>query len=136
LRNASDQFFEWARPAELALGEMPADHPVSIRPAIRTESAVKLDGHVESSKPSVKRRPRFVVEAVTLLAGDTSDGKVSLSPLGQYLKRTDPAFSPKVYGNSGLLDMLKTYDLLQTSEESGGSWVVSLARPPATSGST
>ena len=47
--------------------------------------------------------------------------------LGQYLKRTDPAFSPKLYGHSGLLDMVKTYDLLKSEQEVGGHWSVSLA---------
>ncbi|MCY1286282.1 hypothetical protein D9M69_321830 [compost metagenome] len=46
---------------------------------------------------------------------------------GQYLKRTDPAFSPSAFGRSGLLDMIKTYDLLQLVQENGGHWSVSLA---------
>ncbi len=69
----------------------------------------------EPSKPVVKRRPRFVVDAVSLLAGGTSEGKVTLSALGQYLKRTDSAFSPNVYGHAGLLDMIRTYDLRPTT---------------------
>ena len=73
----------------------------------------------------VKRRPRFLVEAVALLASDTSEGKVGLGALGQYLKRTDPAFSPQTYGHSGLLNMVKTYDLLP-QQELGGHWSVSL----------
>lgn len=98
LRNASDEFFEWVAP-ELTL---------------------------ESPKPAIKRRPKFVMEAVALLASDTPEGKVGLSPLGAYLKRADPAFSPKVYGHSGLLSMVKTYDLLELKQEDGGSWSVSL----------
>ncbi len=62
-----------------------------------------------------------------MLVSDTSEGKVHLGPLGQYLKRTDPAFSPKAYGHSGLLDMVKTYDLLQVQQEQGGHWSVGLA---------
>ncbi|HCF2189843.1 TPA: OST-HTH/LOTUS domain-containing protein, partial [Pseudomonas aeruginosa] len=81
----------------------------------------------EPVKPAVKRRPRFVVDAVSLLAARTSEGKVTLSALGQYLKRTDPAFSPSAFGHSGLLDMIKTYDLLQLVQEVGGHWSVSLA---------
>ena len=64
--------------------------------------------------------PRFVVEAVALLADNTSDGQVHLGGLGQYLKRADPSFSPKDYGHSGLLDMLKTYDLLELHQAQGG----------------
>jgi uncharacterized protein (TIGR00288 family) len=102
LRRASDHFFEWIRP----------DQP-----------------RQESQKTPFKRRPRFIVDAVTLLAGDTSDGKVQLSPLGNYLKRTAPAFSPKTYGHSGLLDMVKTYDLLDTRQDAAGHWSVGLAAP-------
>jgi hypothetical protein len=81
----------------------------------------------DAAKPAVKRRPRFLVEAVSLLASDTSEGKVGLGVLGQYLKRTDPAFSPQTYGHSGLLNMVKTYDLLIPRQEEGGHWSVSLA---------
>jgi len=125
LRNASDQFFEL----------MEADQaPALVSAAINDISGIKLEqvAKTELAKPEVpkplpKRRPRFVVDAVALLAADTSEGKVSLGGLGQYLKRTDPAFSPNVYGHSGLLDMVKTYDLLKLQKEVGGHWSVSLA---------
>ena len=55
------------------------------------------------------------------------DEAVHLGGLGQYLKRTDPAFSPQTYGHSGLLDMLRTYDLLTVQQETGGYWTVRLA---------
>lgn len=122
LRNASDQFFEWARPQPEQTA--PSDAP--------EKDGVKVGGEARGEapkppKPPVKRRPRFVVDAVTLLTSDTSEGKVSLGALGQYLKRTDPAFSPQTYGHTGLLDMLKTYDLLTPIQEAGGHWSVSLA---------
>lgn len=101
LRNASDQFFEW-QPAE---------------PATSTKETKPTEAKVP------KRRPKAVIAAVSLLAADTSEGRVSLSALGQYLKRTDPAFSPKAYGHSGLLDMLQTYPDLRTVREGGGYWV-------------
>jgi len=116
LRNASDQFFEWVKPE--------APEPVTDLPeraAVKAEAAKP-----EASKPAVKRRPRFLVDAVSLLASDTSEGKVDLGALGQYLKRTDPAFSPKSYGHSGLLDMVRTYDLLAPRQEAQGLWSVSL----------
>jgi uncharacterized protein (TIGR00288 family) len=123
LRNASDQFFEWVRPELTSecngVGPMSATDKVSSA----TTKAVKP----ELPKPAVKRRPLFVVEAVTLLAADTPEGKVGLGLLGQYLKRTDPAFSPKVYGHSGLVDMVETYDLLKAQQEEGGHWTVRLA---------
>jgi hypothetical protein len=62
-----------------------------------------------------------------MLTADTSEGKVALGPLGSYLKRTDPAFSPQTYGHSGLLDMIKTYDLLVAQQEPSGQWSVRLA---------
>lgn len=114
LRHASDHFFEWARPAEAV--------------ATQTEAPRKSDApRQEPGKPALKRRPRMVVDAVSLLAANTSDGRVQLSPLGNYLKHTDPAFSPKTYGHSGLLDMLKTYDLLETRTDANGHWTVGLA---------
>jgi uncharacterized protein (TIGR00288 family) len=119
LRNASDQFFEW----------VPAEVPP--QPAVdttKTGQPAKADvPKVEAPKPVPKRRPLSVVEAVTLLAGDTSEGKVNLGALGSYLKRTDPAFSPQTYGHSGLLDMVKTYDRLVVKHEEGGGWSVSLS---------
>lgn len=123
LRNASDQFFEWVKPepqAELVV-ESPSKSPA------KTESVKSETSKPEPVKISAKRRPRFVVEAVSLLASDTSEGKVGLGALGQYLKRTDPSFSPQAYGHSGLLNMIKTYDLLTACQEDGGHWSVSLA---------
>jgi hypothetical protein len=82
---------------------------------------------MEIIKPTPKLRPKFVVEAVSMLAADTAEGKVTVSALGSYLKRTDPAFSPQTYGHSGLLDMIKTYDLLVAQQEQGTHWSVRLA---------
>lgn len=62
-----------------------------------------------------------------IVTSDTSAGKVSLGAPGQYLKRTDPGFSPTTYGHSGLLDMVKTYDRLKLKQEEGGHWNVGLA---------
>lgn len=122
LRNASDQFFEWTRP------EPAAEHVVETTARTAKAEPAKADAaKPEQPKPAVKRRPRFLVEAVSLLASDTSEGKVGLGVLGQYLKRTDPAFSPQTYGHSGLLNMVKTYDLLIPRQEEGGQWSVSLA---------
>lgn len=123
LRNASDQFFEWSRD-EHALDPFLDNAEKS---AAKTEPDTKPEPAKNAqAKPAIKRRPKFVVDAVSLLAGGTSEGKVSLSALGQYLKRTDPAFSPNSYGHSGLLDMVKTYDLLHLIQESGGHWNVGL----------
>lgn len=123
LRNASDQFFEWSR-------EEHHQGPVAEQAeknSSKAETCKQDASKPEPSKPVIKRRPRFVIDAVALLAGGTSEGKVTLSALGQYLKRTDPAFSPNSYGHSGLLDMTKTYDLLHLTQEPGGHWSVGLA---------
>lgn len=112
LRNASDQFFEW--------------QPENALEAEQTDTNA-TQAKTESTKlPAIKRRPKFVVDAVALLADSTSDGQVHLGGLGQYLKRTDPGFSPKDYGHSGLLDMLKTYDLLTLKKAEGGHYTVGL----------
>jgi uncharacterized protein (TIGR00288 family) len=129
LRNASDQFFEWTKPAAT---EPPA--PTSNGQG-HVPTAKAAAPKAEPAKPAAKRHPRFVVDAVRLMASDTSEGKVPLSPLGQYLKRTDPAFSPQVYGHPGLLDMLRSYELLMVQQEPGGHWSVRLS-PKAVSGDT
>lgn len=117
LRNASDQFFEW-RP-EVVLTEN-AGEPVKA-----SVSACKDEARIASQeKAAIKRRPRSVIEAVNMLTSDNPEGKVGLSALGQYLKRTDPGFSPSAYGHSGLLDMIKTYDLLVWKKEEGGQYTV------------
>lgn len=120
LRNASDQFFEWGPPPKQAALAEPVT-PVAQDP-VKTDALKKDD-----PKPVGKQRPKFVVEAVTLLTGDTVEGKVALSPLGSYLRRTYPSFSPQVYGHSGLLDMLRTYDLLTLEQEANGHWTVKVA---------
>lgn len=125
LRNASDQFFEWtssrsAPDSIVGTGQRSAEKPIM-------PTGVEHGARHDPPKVAMKRRPRFLVEAVALLASDTSEGKVSLGQLGQYLKRTDPAFSPEIYGHSGLLSMVKTYDLLAATQESGGHWSVALA---------
>lgn len=112
LRNASDQFFEWA-PERLT------DAEITSKPV-----ATKSDPLIPMS---LKRRPKFVVDAVVLLAGSNSEGHVHLAALGQYLKRTNPAFSPASYGHSGLLDMLKTYGLLALKKADGGHYTVELS---------
>lgn len=130
LRNASDQFFEWMKPASAPETVPPVatlpSQPAGARPAGST---------LEGAKAATKRRPLMVVEAVKLMAADTAEGKVHLGPLGQYLKRTDPAFSPRTYGHSGLLDMLRTYDLLTVQQEAGNYWTVRLAPPAELEGS-
>ena len=110
LRNASDQFFEWLPP------EPPAEPAGS--------AAAAKAAPPPAPKPPAKRRPKAVLNAVSLLAADTPDGRVGLGALGQYLKRTDPGFSPKAYGHAALSDMVRAYpELLLTQENNSGHWV-------------
>ncbi|MDN3919104.1 NYN domain-containing protein [Roseateles violae] len=111
LRNASDQFFEWT----------PADAPSAGETSVQVAKP--------ASPPKPKQRPRSVVNAVKLMAAETADGRVHVSTLGSYLRRTDPAFTPQTLGHSGLVSMLKTYDLLSLRQEPGGHWTVALAAP-------
>jgi uncharacterized protein (TIGR00288 family) len=101
LRNASDQFFEW-----------PGSERNAGSPETRSETA-----------GPARRRPRSLIDAVALLAADSSEGRVGLGALGQYLKRTDPAFSPKAFGHSGLLDMVQSDPELVVVQDGGGHWV-------------
>lgn len=112
LRNASDHFSEWRPIENVAIAAAIGDTPTT-KPA-------------EPLSKSGKQRPMFVVRAVAEIAADSPEGKVNLSTLGNYLRRTDPGFSPDAYGYSGLLEMLRTYDLLQLIQEDGGRWTVRL----------
>jgi uncharacterized protein (TIGR00288 family) len=125
LRNASDQFFEWRRNEEAIKIDPAGKEAPDMPTASPSAGCAKKDSSDHPGKP-VLRRPRFVIDAVSLLAEGTTEGRVTLSGLGFYLKRTNPAFSPAEYGHSGLLDMVKTYDLLETHREAGGHWTVSL----------
>ncbi len=115
LRNASDHFSEW-KPA-------PAPESDTAEASVANETSTKAAEH--ASKPG-KQRPLSVVRAVAAMAADSPEGKVSLGTLGNYLRRTDPSFSPDNYGYSGLLEMLKAYDLLQLTQEPGKHWTVKL----------
>lgn len=119
LRNASDQFFEWVREAPVLDGCDQTRSASQIGAELKPEATEA----VPAKSPS-NRRPDFVVDAVELLAGAIPDGKITLSALGIYLRRTDPAFSAQLYGHSGLLNMLKTYDDLALKREAGGHWSV------------
>ena len=119
LRNASDQFFEWVKSEALPSTDSVAEK--------NTVGAAKAEPEKTGPKLAIKRRPKSVVDAVRLLSDGTPDGKISLSLLGSYLRRTDPAFSPKNHGHSGLLDMVRSYDLLAAQQEADKYWFVSLA---------
>lgn len=122
LRNAADHFFEWSSVLESA-----PDPRAGYRLDAGGSPAEKKPE--PESRPQAKRRPKSVVDAVAMLAESSSDGQVDLGALGNYLRRTDSSFTPKTYGHSGLLDMLRTYDLLRVGKAEGGGWWVSLAEP-------
>ncbi|TNF82793.1 NYN domain-containing protein [Pseudomonas sp. ICMP22404] len=117
LRNASDQFFEWRKDA--------IDESYTGQVAAGATAAQADDQQIEESTV-------FVVDAVSLLAGDAPEGKITVSALGSYLKRRDPSFSPAKYGFSGLLELMKTHDSLNLHKEPGGHWTVSLLAEPVT----
>lgn len=112
LRNASDQFFQWTAPE-------PAGANEAATPSVKAQLVAKP-----------KLRPKSVVSAVRLLAADSPDGRMNVSKLNDYLRRTDSSFTPQTYGHSGLVNMLKTYDLLDLRQEPGGHWTVALAPAP------
>lgn len=118
LRNASDHFSEWQ--------PVPADSTSNGVSPLGTPASGVTSKPGDPTSKSVKQRPMFVVRAVAEMAADSAEGKVNLSALGNYLRRTDPGFSPDAYGYSGLLEMLRTYDLLQLAQEPGGHWTVRL----------
>lgn len=113
LRNASDQFFMWEKPVEKEdEGVAASSGPAEAKPPTTTPPAIK------------KRRPQALLDAVALLSSNTADGWVGMGALGQYMKRTDPGFSAKVYGHSTLSAMVQCYPQLEFSQDDKtGSWV-------------
>ena len=112
LRNASDQFFEWRKDS--------SDGDEVCQDLTNSDRAT-------DQKPVMNTRPEFMVEAVSLLTGGSAEGKTTIAAVGNYLKRTDPGFNPSLYGYSGLLEMMKTYDEFDLKMEPGGHWTVSIA---------
>jgi hypothetical protein len=90
-------------------------------------AAVAIDDKVIAP---VRRRPRFVVEAVRLLADSASDGRVDLGALGNHLRQVRPGFSHTANGYKSLRIMLDAYDLLCVHQSDLGHCRVGLA-PPA-----
>ena len=125
LRNACDQFFEWESDGDIeAIPVIPVVHTQTDTAASSLQQ--KINALEWETAPSVsQKRPLFVVKAVLLLARDRSEGRISLSELGEYLKRTDPSFSPQAYGHGGLLKMVRAYDLLAVRQEEDGTFWVS-----------
>lgn len=118
LRNASDHFFEWQGSGVEEIGRQIESKTQTARIA----KEVPPKSAIAQRKPP----PEFVGQAVSLLANATPEGKVSLGTLGQYLKRTDPGFTPATHGYSGLLDMLKNCRGLHLKKEDGGHYTVRL----------
>ncbi|WP_138518447.1 NYN domain-containing protein [Limnobacter alexandrii] len=98
LRNATDQFFEFQPP----------------------EATPSKD---QSKQVAKKQKPKMLKSAVALLVTDSPEGWVGLGALGNYLRRSDPGFTPKKFGHSGLLEMVKTFPDLTTKYEGGTHWV-------------
>lgn len=108
LRHACDRFHESAPPA-----------PREAAPAQAAPAAI------------VKRRPRFVVEAVRTLALSSSDGRVDLGALGNHLRAVHAGFSHSAHGYKSLRTMLEAYDLLRVHQTEGGHCRVGLASEAA-----
>lgn len=113
LRNASDQFLEWVRP------ETPAEPITSGGQGGHTSEARTAEAGSQAQATQHHR------------GGHTARGRCARRQgqpgrTGQLAAQGHPAFSPKTNGHSGLLDMVKTYDLLVGRQEEGGSWTVGL----------
>jgi len=108
LRHACDRFHESAPPAPQAVA-----HAQALPAAI------------------VRRRPRFVVEAVRLLTLSSPDGRVDLGALGNHLRASHAGFSHSAYGYKSLRTMLEAYDLLRVHQTEGGHCRVGLASETA-----
>jgi len=81
----------------------------------------------QQAAATLKRRPRFIVEAVRELGKTTPDGSVDLGALGNYLKKARPGFTYADYGHRTLRAMLESYELLHIPHTGPGTCRVSLA---------
>ena len=104
--------------------------PEALRNACDTFYAYSPAAAVANA-PAQKRSPKFIVDAVTRLAGDSPRSKIGLCALGQELKRTRPEFKPGAYGHASLLKMIGSYDLLEITQEAGGLHMVQLTEREA-----
>jgi uncharacterized protein (TIGR00288 family) len=125
LRHASDQFFEWAMPE-------PFPSTVAAQPAEPLVPSAQATPPVAATGPVAKSCPPVVLEAVAMLAADTDDGRVLLSSLGEFLRRSDPSFSTKAYGHATLSNMVRLYPELRLSSEGLIHWVTLSPREEAT----
>ncbi len=89
---------------------------------------------VPAATDVVKRRPRFVVEAVRTLTLSSPDGEVDLGALGNHLRSVHKGFSHTAYGYKNLRAMLEAYDLLQMPPAAAGPCRVRLAPDPLPQG--
>ena len=108
LRRSADQFHEWERPSRVSApdGMVPS---ALVEPTM--EGGLPAGSEVGSTCGAVSS---FVVNKPGVL----------LTKLGQRLKDDNPLFSPKDYGHSGLLQMIRTYDLLCVEPDDRGRWIV------------
>lgn len=118
LRNASDQFFEWT-PAEAAPAPATA---AKDKPAAPAKAGSRRRTKAAPPPPPPPSNT-LVGAAVAILAANSADGRVGLGVLGQYLKRTDPGFSPKAHGGSTLSDVVRNDPSLKLVADGGSLWV-------------
>jgi uncharacterized protein (TIGR00288 family) len=104
LRNTCDQFFAWSKPETTPIKKPDADAQPKLAAAKKTY-------------------PDIVATAVEIMSAQNEEGRVGLGALGQFLKRTDPAFTAKSFGHSGLLSLVKSDPRLFVVNVDGGSYV-------------
>lgn len=118
LRCACDRFHESVAPMARV------DESACAAPVAKPDPAMAV----------VKRRPRFVVDAVRMLMLSSSNGTVDLGALGNHLRELHADFSHTTYGYKSLRMMVAAYDLLHLHQSEAGPCRVSLApdvAPPA-----
>jgi uncharacterized protein (TIGR00288 family) len=129
LRNACDQFFEWKQETESQMTTEAQGKVAGSKPQAKTKAQANATGKSAtapsktSKPPDTKECPPLVMEAISQLVSDSGGEEVSLSKLGEYLRRVDPGFSPKNHGHANLLNMLKSTVLATVEEKNGTHWV-------------
>jgi uncharacterized protein (TIGR00288 family) len=83
----------------------------------------------ESGEAQLPNLQSLLIRAVNAISQD--EGAVSLSALGSYLRSSDPAFDPRLYGFAKLSDLVRAQRYLTVDGTGGGVQVRAKSKSPA-----
>ena len=93
---------------------------------VLTDEPAAPSGGAESAQPHLPNLQSMLVRAVNALSED--EDPVSLSALGRYLRSSDPAFDPRLYGFAKLSDLVQAQAYLSVTGTGGAVHVRAKSR--------